>query len=464
MAAITRTLNVFFFGVISCSIEKGGAHASGQKIRLGLFAPITLPTGGNKINLIGSQYVASFYLAVQEINAILVGKNVSVLATVRDGVGMTPNTFTNGVKQAIDYAQTSYGGKGCHGVVGGMLNYPTLALGYILKEANIAQVAYGSDASDLSHNDVFPDFSRTYPSASYQGHAIADMIGNHFKWERVVVAYSTDLYGTDALAEFKTAAALYGVNIIFLLPITPGQDLTNFDSHIQQALTHRPRIFALFISSPLQAAQLLQQSYLAGLMNVDSFVIGTSALSTSAIWTSIPNQAIASQIMSTIGYFGLAPADKDWKVTDKGKDFITRYRQQASTVTVLPSGTRVCNNTLSNTVDDDGRYYKYKIMTATKYSCTGFNFSSFKADGSDIADISAQVYDATMALVYGILNATVQADGSYKIPDYISGLKVKSELVSKVAFEVSVARFIYIIPFIVVISLTPYFGNAFPSN
>jgi hypothetical protein len=75
-------------------------------------------------------------------------------------------------------------------------------------------------------------------------------------------------------------------------------------------------------------------------------------------------------------------------------------------------------------------------MTATKYSCTGFNFSSFKADGSDIADINAQVYDATMALVYGILNATVQADGSYKIPDYISGLKVKSELVSKVAFEV----------------------------
>jgi hypothetical protein len=171
-------------------------------------------------------------------------------------------------------------------------------------------------------------------------------------------------------------------------------------------------------------------------MNVDSFVIGTSVLSSSAIWTSIPNQAIASQIMSTIGYFGLAPADKDWKVTDKGQDFIARYRQQAPTVTVLPSGARVCNNTLSNTVDDDGKY-TYKIMTATKYSCTGFDFSRFNADGSDIADISGQVYDATMALVYGILNATVQADGSYRIPDYISGLTVKTKLVSNVAFEVS---------------------------
>jgi hypothetical protein len=141
--------------------------------------------------------------------------------------------------------------------------------------------------------------------------------------------------------------------------------------------------------------------------------------------------------MSTIGYFGLAPALMDWKVTDKGKDFIARYRQQASTVTVLPSGTRVCNDTLSNEVDDDGRFYKYKIMTATKYSCTGLVFSSLKADGSDIADVNALVYDSTISLAYGILNATVQADGSYKIPDYVSGLNVKSNLVSNVAFEVS---------------------------
>jgi hypothetical protein len=39
-----------------------------------------------------------------------------------------------------------------------------------------------------------------------------------------------------------------------------------------------------------------------------------------------------------------------------------------------------------------------------------------------MTDIIALVYDSTVAMIYGILNATVQADGSYKIPDYVSGL------------------------------------------
>jgi hypothetical protein len=64
-------------------------------------------------------------------------------------------------------------------------------------------------------------------------------------------------------------------------------------------------------------------------------------------------------------------------------------------------------------------------------------FSSFKSDGSNLAGINAHVYDSTRAMVYGILNATVQADGSYKIPTYLNGLKVKNALIQNVSFEVS---------------------------
>jgi ABC-type branched-subunit amino acid transport system substrate-binding protein len=226
-----------------------------QKIRLGVFVPVTLPTGGDAVNLVGCQYAATFWFAIKELNEELSAKNITVLGTVRDGVGMSKNTFTNGVKWATDYAQTAYNSTGVHGVVGGLLNYPTLALGYVLKEANIAQIAYGADAPDLSHNDVFPDFLRTYPSASYQGYAIADIVANYFHWERVVVAYSTDIYGTDALAEFTAGANEFGIYIVYSIAITPGQDAEDYDAAIDAAMKYAPRIFVLLTSSaPLAAS------------------------------------------------------------------------------------------------------------------------------------------------------------------------------------------------------------------
>jgi hypothetical protein len=427
-----------FIGVIQPAVISTKHHR--QYIRLGLFAPITLPTGGDAINQIGCQYVSTFFMTVRELNQELKPFNITILATVRDGVGMSTNTFTTGVRSALDYANTAYQGKGVHGVVGGLLNYPTIALGYVLRESSIAQIAYGADAADLSHTDVFRYFMRTYPPAPYQAQAMVKAIAQYFGWKRVAVVYTTDTYGTDAVSELKEAVESLAedqyINIVASIGLTVGQSVDTYSNAIEAAMKYKPRIFLLLVSNPTTAATFLQQSWELGLLTTDSVVFGTSAISQSTLWKNMPDQSLVSTIMTSIVYFGLLPADTDWVVTDRGSSFLKRYRNQTATVTTLTSGARVCNGSLGSALDDDG-YYMYKIKTATKYTCTGFEFWRFTQSGTNIAGINAHVYDATRALVFGILNVTQQSDGTYVIPDKVDGLAVKKALIDAKPYQVS---------------------------
>jgi ABC-type branched-subunit amino acid transport system substrate-binding protein len=392
-------------------------------VRLGFVAPLT-SYDGSVVNILGAQYVTTFLLAVSDLNREFAEKNVTVLATVRNARG----SFAAGVSSALDMTYIAFNQSGVHGIIGGRQNDPTLAVAYIIKETNLVQMSYGADLTTLSHNDMFTSFLRDYPSAAYQAHALGHLIPK-MGLLRAAVIYSTDTYGIDSLAEFEAATDENDLTIITRVGVTLGQGTSSYEGAIAKALVYKPRVFAFLMSSPTEASAFIEAAYQSGLIDEDSTIFLTGEVTSSLLWSSM-DEEIAARLFPTVGVFGVLPADSDWKVTEIGKDFIARYRALPNTVTILSNGTETCDSGLSDSLDDDGAHYLYKVQTTSGYTCTGFDYSRFAADGSDIDDYNAYVYDATISTVFGILSTYEQTDGSYSIPTKICGMTVRGTMTS----------------------------------
>ena len=392
-------------------------------VRLGFVGPLT-NYDGSAVNILGAQYVSTFLLAISDLNSEFAKNNVTVLATIRNA----RNSFAAGVSSALDMTYSAFNHSGVHGIIGGRQNNPTLAVAYIIKETNLVQISYGADLTTISHNDMFTSFLRDYPSAAYQAHALGHLI-SEMGLLRVVVVYSTDTYGIDSLAEFEATTDENDLKIVTRIGVTLGQGVSSYEENIVKALAYKPRVFAFMMSSAIETAAFIQAAYQLGLIDEDSTIFLTGEATSSLLWSSM-DEEIAARLFPNVGVFGVLPADSDWKVTDIGKDFITRYRALPDTVTISSNGTKTCNSGLSNRLDDDGAHYLYKIQTSSGYVCTGFDYSEFAADGSDIDDYNAYVYDATMSAAYGILSTYEQIDGSYSIPTKICGMTVRGTMTS----------------------------------
>ena len=242
---------------------------------------------------------------------------------------------------------------------------------------NLAQVAYASNISSTSHQSVFPDFLRTYPSSSYEGYALADTISTYFKLTRVVLIYTSGLYGTDGATEFLTAAAHMRIDVVKAITMDPFE--VNFPAFLDGLEIYDARIFVLIMSNINQAGAMMLYASQVGLINDQTLVFGTSSLASSVLWTSVTSDAtVAAKMMR--GFFTTANADNDWKVSPRGIEFIKRYRAQPNTLGhTKASGVHVCNNA----TDDDGGYslYQASLNNLPPYNCIGFNFSAFAADG-----------------------------------------------------------------------------------
>jgi hypothetical protein len=82
------------------------------------------------------------------------------------------------------------------------------------------------------------------------------------------------------------------------------------------------------------------------------------------------------------GFFVISEADNDWKVTDKGKEFITRFRAQPNTNGQINSTTGL-RTICDDTKDSEGGYdlYQDSLSGLPPFNCIGLNFSSYEEDG-----------------------------------------------------------------------------------
>lgn len=243
---------------------------------------------------------------------------------------------------------------------------------------NIAQIAYASNISSVSHQSVFPDFLRTYPSSSYEGYAIADTLKS-FNYTRVVLIRTSGVYGTDGSMEFSIAALAFQIDIVATVTLNPAD--TDFTSFLSSLPQYDARVFVLIMSNIRQAGALMQYATSIGLLSEKTVVFGSASLASSLLWksTSIASNPLnVQQLMK--GFFAVSSADNDWKVTLKGQEFIRKYRSLPNTAGSTDSnGATVCDQT----TDDDGGYHLHRASLTGNppYNCIGFNFSAFAVNG-----------------------------------------------------------------------------------
>ena len=81
---------------------------------------------------------------------------------------------------------------------------------------------------------------RNFASNGYEALAMADMLYKSFHWQRFVVCYTTNMYGTYALQLWNTRAAALGLQTIATVPITVGVAVTNFtNEQVPPHLTYK---------------------------------------------------------------------------------------------------------------------------------------------------------------------------------------------------------------------------------
>ena len=202
-------------------------------IKLAGILPLTMD--GQLVNDVWGDPVsklAAFVMAMRDVNQVYGAKyNVSIRYTILDSQGhyglaaqAVSTLATNGFP---NLAAMGYGSPTVHAIIGSDDNKITQAIGKAITDYNLFAVAYGSDISEFSRGSLYPNIVRVFPSTGYESAAIADFLHYQYHAHRIVVLYTTDIYGQDALNVFQWRAAYYGFNIIETIPLSPASVSTN---------------------------------------------------------------------------------------------------------------------------------------------------------------------------------------------------------------------------------------------
>ena len=416
-----RFLGLFIFYAI-CVFTTTVCSTSTQEVRIGALYPLSNVKSGAE-NLNGSQWLAGSLMAIHDLNERFANRNIVFKVAVRD----TKRTFSNTIFGTFDLVERVFDKNGSHIIVGAGLNSLSEAIAYVLKDFEVAQIAYASNSTALSHPTLFPYFSRVYPSSSYESSAIADIISNYFDYSRVILIHSSDDYGLDGATQFALAAAKLKISIIATVKIEYFDSSTK--SYIEMLSVYDVRVFVLIMSDVHQSGKLILQGSSTGIFSEETVIFSSGSLFTSELWMSLSTDASTiSRIMS--GLFVISNADDDWKVSPKGQNFIQRFRSLPDTKSLSANGSTVCNNK----TDDDGSFYLYQfsVTGSPPYHCTGLSFKKFAADGSDISSFTAYSYDAMMAAGTAVIKYADVYNGGI-IPHKINGALLSNFIKSHIS-------------------------------
>lgn len=371
-------------------------------------------------------------MATEGMNAIYASQNITVKYAVRDA----KNRFGNAAMCAVELGQNAFDSKPSHGYIGSDDNIISNAIAFTSNDYDIGQVAYGSNAAYLSSGSIYPDYTRVYASNGYEAMALADIVYTTFGWSRVVLIYTTNQYGTYAAQLWNTRARVLGITTIGEVVVTPGQATTELSQSILLANVKRlaaldARIWVL-LCDDIPAVQNFWR-LAQPILSIDTYFLGTSDISKPALFkgTGLPYDFINT---TNLGYIGLQNADKDWKLFPRGQKFLARMKALTPTARFnAQGGISWCSDAKDNTE----RAYLYKVnLTSGGTACMGDDYSQYTT--ASLNRFAGFIYDAVRALtdaIVGYCKAEFgKPDGSFDIPDVISGAALTSYMVLKVGF------------------------------
>ena len=377
--------------------------------RIGFIFPAFVADGTSSTDYVdndGIQYLASFLLAVEQINNKTDGRwddilpNSELKVVVRDSTG----PFTTDIEAAIYQTTKAFNKSGIHAAIGASTNIASSAIAQIYNEHKINQVAYGSTGSFLSYVGPYPYYFRTIMDDAYQGYAIADIMFKEFGYSKISTFSTTNTLGTDGFLQFSQRADELGIEIISIHQFRPNQD--DLSIHISNALDKGTRIFFIFMEAD-DAANLITQGYKKGLFKPGTFIFGNDKILSNTAWKNFDDTVDIQEVMK--GVFALNQSTT-FSSTLYNR-FVSDWKNQNDTIMDKGLTSERCNNDLK---DDDENFYLYKKkLSSGAYKCTGIEFSKVTS-ASEIAAVAPFVYDSVLVFAHALHEL-------YEVEGYVDG-------------------------------------------
>jgi hypothetical protein len=404
----------------------------------GIFAPIS-STG--VLARDQQEHLAAFVMAINEINNKSDGlyDNVLVNTTLKFSVE-EGNTMATALSNFIQF-QTAFAGAGVASVVNTLPNDNALYVNQLATNMKLTTVmSYASNGAFYADN-VYPYSVKVAGLVSHASYGLQSALCS--LGQKMAFFLSLADEDIQALYElslaFIYAAALEDCQLSVLAEVVVRTDMTDMSSFIGQAIGAGARYFMLLLPAS-QAAQMIEQGYAAGLFDEYS-VIFTTDRGAQNITSYFTPEADVSHLLTgffTINYW----PDYYMGRTAASIAFAKRWQKQASAAGAVVNGTQVCNSAK----DDDGDFYLYKSTINNVTTCTGLDFSSYSASGSDLQPFTTLTYDATiltaMALDYAIKNG-VAYTGTEMLHDiFVTALSMQG-VSGPIAFNTGFSVFEY---------------------
>jgi hypothetical protein len=275
------------------------------------------------------------------------------------------------------------GQKDVTAILGGYQDLDTNFVSILTNEKQITQFVYGSTNPDFSFNDQHPNLVRMLPNDAVQGFIFADILFNHYKYQRIVVIHSTSNYGNTMFSYFESVVIERGVDILATLAINNGQSF-DIQHNLAPLKVFDPRIFVLMIEDQETAANIIETGYNIGLFNIETFILGTNTLISSQFVSKFNNP----KILNIVGINGLEYKPDTWKVIRPSgytfyKQFMTYWIYYWNTIRATDSAT----------LKNSKKYLSY----------------------SDLSPLTAYVYDAVTLIAYGLSNCNLSKPVTHDI-------------------------------------------------
>ena len=199
------------------------------------------------------------------------------------------------------------------------------------------------------------------------------------------------------------------------------EDFTDYISAVKDV---GAQVFFI-ITPPETAGRLLKQAYEQGLLREGTQVFGPAEVTTSTVWTSLGSSVDSAMIKGMMrGYLGIRYAPS-FNLHDDvpGRAFVRKMRAYNSSF--------LCDNP----TDDSGE----ALLPDTIYDRFGscpqpLNFSSFKADGTDMYPFAPHTYDAVYSLAYAYDALLGSQSASSVGASALSGTKLHEYLMNNLSF------------------------------
>ena len=395
----------------------------------------------------GSQYLAAFAMAIDEINNKSDGVNDNLLPFTQIkmmceiGVSMVrlypPNYFVNGAARA--YVLRKKDLSMVAAVDGSSIDESTSATAQTLNNWGVLDMISRSTSADYAHPETFPFTLQNTPSQIAEAYLLVKLVDN-YNWKYVAVFFIYDTKaGLDATVAFQSNLGKDGVGLLGSYPIKTNQ--TDFEYPISQATDSGATIFAFFLDGTT-AGRLLEQGYNAGLFHDGTQVLATSTSNIDDIKRAFTTAGRLNEANILKGFLSTAPHPEYHFSTPQGQGFVSRFRKLSPTIVVDPV-TKIASCNTRKDASPGNSSYMYQTDASSGINgiktgpvCLGFqSFEAFNQNGSNIDPYTMFVYDGVYDLVSGI-DALLKEENSLSSRQYIDS-NSEGESTSNAHFEFS---------------------------